>query len=64
MCHALYFLPPSSERNILSGWDSKKRSAERGSHSSEAPRMALGDYGYGALDENSVEDWEGVCKRP
>jgi len=26
--------------------------------------MALGDYGYGALEENSVEDWEGVCKKP
>jgi len=43
---------------MLSGWDSKKRSVERGWHSLEAPRTALGDCGYG------VPDWEGVCKKP
>jgi len=64
MYHVLYFLLPLSERNILAGWDSKKRSAQRGSHSLEAPRTALGDCGYGALEENGVEDWERVCKKP
>src|SRR5262249_22693898 len=62
--HALYFLLPSSGRSIPSGWDWKKRSAQRGSHSLEAPRTALGDGGYGVLEENSVEDWEGVGKKP
>jgi len=49
---------------MLSGWDSKKRSAQIGSHSLEAPRTAIGDCRYGALEENSVEDWERVCKKP
>jgi len=49
---------------MLSGWDSKKRSVERGLNSLQAPRMVLGDYGYGVLEGHSAENWEGICKKP
>jgi hypothetical protein len=48
---------------MLSGWDSMKRSAQRGLHSLEASRTALGDCRYSALEENSGENWERVCKK-
>jgi len=49
---------------MLSGWYSKKRSVERGLNSLQAPRMVLGDCGYGVLERNSAEDWGGICKKP